>query len=59
MLKIIQETIEATRIQMDFEEAAILWPKIQEFVKSIIYQNDEYKYSYDILYIISNIFFNY
>ena len=34
MLKIIQETIEATRIQMDFEEAAILWPKIQEFVKT-------------------------
>ena len=34
VLKIIQETIEATRIQMDFEEAAILWPKIQEFVKT-------------------------
>lgn len=33
VLKIIQETIEATRIQMDFEEAAILWPKVQEFVK--------------------------
>lgn len=33
VLKIIQETIEATRIQMDFEESKILWPKIQEFVK--------------------------
>lgn len=33
VLKIIQETIEATRIQMDFQEAKILWPKIQEFVK--------------------------
>lgn len=34
VLKIIQETIEGTRIQMDFEEAALLWPKIQEFVKT-------------------------
>jgi len=34
VLKIIQETIEATRIQMDFEEAKILWPKINEFVKA-------------------------
>lgn len=34
VLKIIQETIEATRIKMDFEEAKILWPKIQEFVKT-------------------------
>jgi hypothetical protein len=33
VLKVIQETIEATRIKMDFEEAAILWPKIQEFIK--------------------------
>lgn len=33
VLKVIQETIEATRIKMDFEEAAVLWPKIQEFVK--------------------------
>ena len=32
-LKIIQETIEATRIKMDFEEAKILWGKIQEFLK--------------------------
>jgi len=34
VLKIIQETIEATKIRMDFEEAKILWPKIQEFVKT-------------------------
>jgi len=33
VLKLIQESIEATRIKMDFEEAAILWPKIQEFIK--------------------------
>jgi superfamily II DNA or RNA helicase len=33
VLKVIQETIEATRIKMDFEEANILWPKIKEFVK--------------------------
>jgi len=33
VLKVIQETIEATRIKIDFEEAKILWPKIQEFVK--------------------------
>jgi len=33
ILKIIQDTIEATRIKMDFEEAKILWPKIQEFIK--------------------------
>ena len=32
-LKVIQDTIEATRIKMDFEEAKILWPKIQEFIK--------------------------
>ena len=34
VLKTIQDTIEASRIQMDFEEAKILWPKIQEFVKT-------------------------
>lgn len=34
VLKVIQETIEATRIQMTLEEALILWPKINEFVKS-------------------------
>jgi hypothetical protein len=33
VLKVIQETIEATRIKMDFEEAKVLWPKIQEFIK--------------------------
>jgi superfamily II DNA or RNA helicase len=31
VLKVIQETIEATRIRMDFEEAKILWPKVKEF----------------------------
>jgi superfamily II DNA or RNA helicase len=34
VLKVIQETIHATRIKMDFEEAKILWPKIQEFVRT-------------------------
>ncbi|MBA4299873.1 MAG: ATP-dependent helicase [Cyclobacterium sp.] len=34
VLKVIQDTIHATRIKMDFEEAKILWPKIQEFVKT-------------------------
>jgi superfamily II DNA or RNA helicase len=34
VLKIIQDTIEATRIVMDFEEAKILWPKIIEFQKT-------------------------
>jgi superfamily II DNA or RNA helicase len=33
VLKSIQESIEATRIKMDFEEATFLWPKIQDFVK--------------------------
>ena len=33
VLKLIQESIEATRIKMDFKEASILWPKIQEFMK--------------------------
>ena len=40
VLKVIQETIEATRIEMNFEEAAILWPKIQEFVKTFNRQPD-------------------
>jgi superfamily II DNA or RNA helicase len=45
VLKVIQETIEATRIKMDFEEAKILWPKIQEFIKTFakepsIHSND-------------------
>ncbi|GAF05569.1 DEAD/DEAH box helicase [Saccharicrinis fermentans] len=33
VLKVIQDHIESTRIKMDFEEAKILWPKIQEFMK--------------------------
>jgi hypothetical protein len=32
VLKVIQDTIELTRIQMTIEEAAILWPKIKDFV---------------------------
>ena len=31
VLKVIQDHIEATRINMTFEEAKILWPKIKEF----------------------------
>ena len=34
VLKVIQDHIEATRIKMDFEEAKILWSKIQDFVKT-------------------------
>ncbi|MDN4493095.1 DEAD/DEAH box helicase [Ureibacillus aquaedulcis] len=34
VLKLIQESIEATRIQMSEEEVLILWPKINEFVKT-------------------------
>ncbi len=34
VLKVIQDTIEATRIKMDFDEAKILWPKIIEFKKT-------------------------
>lgn len=30
-LKVIQDTIEATRIQMSPEEAVVLWPKIKDF----------------------------
>ena len=33
VLKLIQESIESTRINMDFEEAKILWPKILAFKK--------------------------
>ena len=33
MLKIIQDTIEATRIEMTDEEAIVLWPKIKAFVQ--------------------------
>lgn len=31
VLKVIQDTIEATRIQVSEEEAVLLWPKIKEF----------------------------
>lgn len=34
IFKVIQDTIEATRVQMSDEEAILLWPKIKEFVKS-------------------------
>lgn len=40
VLKVIQETIDATRITMDFEEAKILWPKINDFVKTYGRQPD-------------------
>ncbi|EIN9470652.1 DEAD/DEAH box helicase family protein [Vibrio sp. Vb1554] len=33
-LKLIQESIESTRMQMTQEEAIALWPKVQEFVKA-------------------------
>jgi hypothetical protein len=33
VLKLIQESIEATRIQMSEKEAIILWPKINAFIK--------------------------
>jgi superfamily II DNA or RNA helicase len=35
VLKVIQDVIEATRIQMTLEEALLLWPKINNFVKTI------------------------
>ncbi|MDC1068444.1 DEAD/DEAH box helicase family protein [Candidatus Kapabacteria bacterium] len=34
VLRVIQDTIEATRIKMDFEEAKILWEKIIEFKRT-------------------------
>ena len=34
VLKVIQDSIEATRIQITEEEAVLLWPKIKEFVRS-------------------------
>jgi hypothetical protein len=34
VLKVIQDVIEATRIQMTLEEALLLWPKINGFVKT-------------------------
>src|SRR5205823_3895922 len=39
VLRLIQETIEATRIQMTDEEALLLWPKIKSWV-----QNNEGKH---------------
>ena len=33
VLKVIQESIEATRLIMTDEEAVVLWPKVREFVK--------------------------
>ena len=32
IFKVIQDTIEATRVQMSDEEAILLWPKIKDFV---------------------------
>ncbi len=34
VFRVIQEAIEATRIQMTDEEALILWPKVKNFVKN-------------------------
>jgi hypothetical protein len=34
VLKVIQESIEATRLIMTDEEAVLLWPKVREFVKA-------------------------
>lgn len=34
VLKVIQDVIESTRIQMTLEEALLLWPKINDFVKT-------------------------
>ncbi len=34
VFKVIQETIESTRLQMSDEEAILLWPKIKDFVKA-------------------------
>jgi len=34
VLKVIQNVIEATRIQMTLEEVLLLWPKINDFVKT-------------------------
>lgn len=33
VLKLIQESIESTRIKIDIDEAKTLWPKIQAFIK--------------------------
>ena len=46
VLKAIQETIDASKITMTDEEAILLWPKIQEFVKQ--YQREPSRDSIDI-----------
>lgn len=46
VLKAIQETIDASKITMTDEEAILLWPKIQEFVKK--YKREPSKDSIDI-----------
>ena len=46
VLKVIQETIDASKITMTDEEAILLWPKIHEFVKK--YQREPSKDSIDI-----------
>ena len=33
VLKLIQESIQTTRIQMDFDEAKLLWPQVKQFVQ--------------------------
>jgi hypothetical protein len=33
VLKLIKESIEATKISMSEEEAIVLWPKVKEFVQ--------------------------
>ena len=47
VLKIIQDTIQATRFTMDYEEAKILWDKIKEFRK--IYNKEPNLHSNDPL----------
>ncbi|HBG27617.1 MAG: ATP-dependent helicase [Planctomycetes bacterium GWF2_41_51] len=47
VLKVIQEAIEATRIQMTLEEAYILWPKINEFYRR--FKKEPNFYSHDPL----------
>jgi hypothetical protein len=40
VLKVIQDTIEATRIQVSEEEALLMWPKINDFYKTFNRQPD-------------------
>lgn len=40
VLKVIQDTIEMTRIKMTLEEAYTIWPKIKDFVKTYNKQPD-------------------